>query len=142
VASSWRWLTTVVGKSDVNGKEASAIGGFYSRRRVRGLAARPHVGIDGRHRGGLVAAAASGRACASPFPGSVKLSCTTLARGLNPIRFKPTFFFYSNLLRFVKYKTQSSLAPQIFKICMGLHLNILNNVLYWVNFNFSTRFML
>jgi hypothetical protein len=37
----------VVGKSDAKGKEASTIGGFYSWRRERGLAAGPHVGVDG-----------------------------------------------------------------------------------------------
>jgi hypothetical protein len=57
------------GESDAKGKEASAIGGFYSRRRERGLAAGPHIGVDDRCQGSPAAAAASGRACASPVPG-------------------------------------------------------------------------
>jgi hypothetical protein len=66
----------------------------------------------------------------------------TVACGPGTIRFKPTFFFYSNLLRFVKYKTQSSCAPKIFNLCMGLGLNILNNFINWVYFNFSAEFLL
>jgi hypothetical protein len=62
----------VVGKSDAKGKEASVIGGFYSKTRGGqgggGLVASPHVGVDGRRRGGLAAAAASGRVHASPIP--------------------------------------------------------------------------
>jgi hypothetical protein len=42
--------------------------GFYSRRRVRELAAGPHIGVDSRHQGGLVVAAVSGREREPPVP--------------------------------------------------------------------------
>jgi hypothetical protein len=59
----------VVGKSDAIGKEASAIGGFYSRRREGGLGTGPHVGVNGRRQCSLAAAAGSDQARASPIPG-------------------------------------------------------------------------
>jgi hypothetical protein len=61
--------TSVVEKSDAKGKEALAIGGFYSRRRERGLVVGPHIGLDGGCGGSLAAATVSGWARASPILG-------------------------------------------------------------------------
>jgi hypothetical protein len=47
-----------------------------------------------------------------------------------------------NQLKLVNYKIHSSLTPKIFKLCMGLYLNIMNNFLHLVNFKFSTEFKL
>jgi hypothetical protein len=56
------------GKMTKRGQRSFDRRGFYSRRRERELAAGPHVGVNGQHRGGPAAAAVSGRARASPVP--------------------------------------------------------------------------
>jgi hypothetical protein len=103
----------VVVKSDAKGKEPLVIRGFHSQRRERGLGGGPtrlRQRPMSRWSGG-----SSGERLGMRVPylgvadrwghGRLKLTHTTVACGPGPIRFKPTIFFYSDLLKFVKYKT-------------------------------------
>jgi hypothetical protein len=63
-----------------------------------------------------------------------------LGRPNTPVKFE--FFLYSNYLKIVNSKWKPSLDLKIFRLCMVLYRNILNNFLNWVDFKFSTEFML
>jgi hypothetical protein len=45
-------------------------------------------------------------------------------------------------LKHVNSELKLSHAPKILKLCMRLDFNILNNFLHWVDFKFSTEFLL
>jgi hypothetical protein len=51
-------------------------------------------------------------------------------------------FYYSNSAQTRNFKKKTFHCPKILNFCMMLDLNILNNVLNWVNFRISREFML
>jgi hypothetical protein len=55
-------------------------------------------------------------------------------------RFK-LFFEIQTQFKLVNSKWKTSIAPKIFKLFMGLDLNILNNIQNWVDFKFWIEFM-
>jgi hypothetical protein len=52
------------------------------------------------------------------------------------------FSNFQTPLKIVNPKKKPSLAQKIFKLCVLLDLNILNNFISWVDFKFSTKYML
>jgi hypothetical protein len=89
-------------------------------------------------RRGLVAAVKTGEMCVGH--GQFKLGSVNVVLGRAQFTVD-LILQYSNILHVCNSNQKASRVAKMFKLCMRLDLNLVNNCLHWTNFKFSMDLM-